>query len=109
MDTTLKSPATDLPANLPPLDVFVRAVGHPFRWRMLQELGQGEMRSIGELAAAAGCHYDNAGRHLGILKKAGLVEQGRGRLYQLARPYRPAPGATHLEFGHGRLRVAVGN
>jgi DNA-binding transcriptional ArsR family regulator len=105
MDSTSNTASADAMAGHPPLNAFVRAVGHPFRWRMLLELGKGELRSIGELAAVAGCGYDNAGRHLAILKKAGLVEQGRGRLYQMTRRYVPASGATHLEFGHCRLRL----
>ena len=52
----------------------------------------GEARSIEELAQAGGCHYDNAIKHLAVLRAAGLVVQGGGRLYLVAPQHLPSPG-----------------
>ncbi|HEY5232266.1 MAG TPA: helix-turn-helix domain-containing protein [Verrucomicrobiae bacterium] len=96
-------PATVTP--LPDLKLLAGALGNPTRWRMLKELSLGEPRTVGELATAAGCIYDNAGRHLAVLRKAGLVAQGRGRLYQILNQYLPAPGERTVDFGHCLLRL----
>jgi hypothetical protein len=40
-----------------------------------------------------------------VLRKAGLVAQGRGRLYQIPKPYLPAPGERIVDFGHCLLRL----
>jgi DNA-binding MarR family transcriptional regulator len=92
---------------LPDINLFPTAIGHPTRWKMLQALGNGEPQTIGELAAAAGCFYDNAIRHLAILKKAGLVVQERGKLYQIPKKYLPTPGQRVVDFGHCLLRLDV--
>jgi DNA-binding transcriptional ArsR family regulator len=101
MNSTQIQAATPLPDE----NQMVRAMGHTLRWRMLKELGRGEIRTIGELAAAAGCNYDNAIRHLTILKKAGLVVQERGKLYQIPKRYLPAPGQPVVDYGHCLLRL----
>jgi DNA-binding transcriptional ArsR family regulator len=92
---------------LPDLALLAGALGNPTRWKMLKELSTGELRTIGELASVAGCNYDNAGRHLAVLRKAGLVVQGRGRLYEIPKQYIPAPG--QLDYGHCLLRLDAGN
>ena len=98
-------PATVTP--LPDLNLLAGALGNPTRWKMLKELSLGEPRTVGELATAAGCNYDNAGRHLAVLRKAGLVAQGRGRLYQIQKHHLPAPGERIVDFGHCLLRLDV--
>jgi DNA-binding transcriptional ArsR family regulator len=96
-------PATVTP--LPDLERLAGALGNPTRWRMLKELSLGEPRTVGELATVAGCNYDNAGRHLAVLRKAGLAVQGRGRLYQIPKQYLPALGERVVDFGHCLLRL----
>jgi DNA-binding transcriptional ArsR family regulator len=88
-------------------DAVLNAVGHSLRWRILKELSSGELRTIGELAAAAGCQYDNTIRHLKILRKAGLVTQERGKLYQIPKQYLPAPGQGVVDYGHCLLRLGA--
>ena len=108
MNSTLEAakPATVTP--LPDLKLLAGALGNPTRWRMLKELSLAEPRTVGELATAAGCNYDNAGRHLSVLRKAGLVTQGRGdseassaRARRTHRGLRPLPapaGRSGLKF-----------
>jgi DNA-binding transcriptional ArsR family regulator len=105
MNTTTGAAKTTTVTPLPDLDLLAGALGNPKRWKMLKELSAGELRTIGELAAVAGCNYDNAGQHLAVLRKAGLVVQGRGRLYEIPKQYFSAPG--QLDYGHCLLRFDV--
>ncbi len=90
---------------LPDLKRALQAIAHLSRWKMLKELTCGEARTIAELAAVGGCSYESGVKHLGVLRKAGLVEQGRGGVYQLVRQYLPAPGQPVVDFGHCLLRL----
>jgi DNA-binding transcriptional ArsR family regulator len=107
MSSTAESAKTTTVTPLPDLGLLAGALGNPTRWKMLKELSAGEPRTIGELASVAGCNYDNAGRHLAVLRKAGLVAQGRGRLYEIPKQYLSAPG--QLDYGHCLLRLDAGN
>ena len=47
--------------------------------------------------------------YVAMLRKAGLVVQGRGRLYEVPKSYLPEPGQPVVDFGHCLLRLdAVG-
>jgi DNA-binding transcriptional ArsR family regulator len=105
MNTTSETSKSTLPLPLPDSDRLAKALGSPVRWKMLKELSAGEPRAIGELASAAGCNYDNASRHLIVLRKAGLVVQGRGRLYQIPKQYLSTTGQPHVDYGHCLLRM----
>ena len=105
MNSTSETTKSATVTPLPDFELLAGALGNPTRWRMLKELSLGEPRTVGELATVAGCNYDNAGRHLAVLRKAGLVAQGRGRLYQIPKQYLPAPGERLVDFGHCLLRL----
>jgi hypothetical protein len=91
--------------QLPDLKQTLRAISQLSRWKMLKELTCGEPRLIAELAAVGGCSYESAVKHLVVLQKAGLLERGRGGVYQLVRHYLPAPGQPVVDFGHCLLRL----
>jgi len=55
------------------------ALGHPNRWKILEELTCGETRTITELTKVAGCGYDNAAKHLQQLYRAGMVVSAPGQ------------------------------
>src|SRR3954451_7499308 len=55
---------------------FFRALGHPARIRLLQELRDGE-RTVGALRAAVGLDSSGASQQLAALRKQGLVESRR--------------------------------
>jgi hypothetical protein len=40
-----------------------------------------------------------------MLRRAGLVVQGCGRLYQVPKQYLPTPGQPVVDFGHCLLRL----
>src|ERR1700685_2061997 len=92
MSSTNEASKTATVTPLPDLKLLTSALGNSKRWKILKELTAGEPRSISELASVAGCKYDNAGRHLVVLRNAGLIVQGRGRLYHIPKQYLPTPG-----------------
>jgi biotin operon repressor len=105
MNTPADAQKTAPKPPLPKLDHLTRAIGHSRRWRMLRELSSGEPRMVAELARAAGCSRDMASKHVAILRKAGLVVQGRGRLYTIPAHHLPTPGVAEVDFGHCVLRL----
>jgi DNA-binding transcriptional ArsR family regulator len=55
---------------------FFRALGHPLRIRLLQQLREGEL-TVGALQAALGVDSSTASQQLAALRKQGLVESRR--------------------------------
>ncbi len=105
MNTTPDAPKIDPAKPLPDFKLMLTAISHPARWQMLQELSAGEALMVSELAQRAGCSDDMAGKHLATMRRAGLVVQGRGRLYQIAKHHLPTPGEPVVDFGHCVLRL----
>ncbi len=105
MNPTPETAKNTVAAPLPDLSQLIIALGHPNRWKILKELTCGETRTVSELAAVAGCGYDNAAKHLAQLYRAGMVVRARGRVYQLAPHHLPAPGQPVVDFGHCLLRL----
>jgi predicted transcriptional regulator len=103
MNSTPETAKTGLPR--PDLELLVTAISHTRRWKMIKELCCGEPRTIKEMAEVGGCSYDNASKHLGVLFRVGIVVRGRGRVYELAKRYLPAPGKSEVDFGHCVLRL----
>jgi DNA-binding transcriptional ArsR family regulator len=100
------STASVVPAHLHPnRDLMLRAIGSPLRCDMLAELSCGEPRMIIELARKTGITPAMAGKHLAVLRRAGLVELTR-RNYQIPRHFILDAAQGHLDFGHCLLRLA---
>jgi predicted transcriptional regulator len=99
------TPDTSKTVPLPDLEPLLNAISHPKRWKMLRELSLGEPREISEMAEVGGCSYDMARKHLAVLMHAGIVVQGRGRLFQIQKHHLPAPGERVVDFGHCLLRL----
>jgi len=106
---TEENPQKSMPIQpLPSLDLLTAALGHPARWKILKELSLGEPRMVRELAKVAGCSPDMTSKHLAVLRAAGAVVQGRGRLYQIPPQHLTAPGERIVDFGHCLLRLEMG-
>jgi len=90
---------------LPDLELLTTAISSTARWRMLKELTCGEGRTIDEMAKVGGVSYASASKHLAQLCRTGVVVCGRGHLYQIHKPYLPAPGQPVVDFGHCVLRL----
>jgi hypothetical protein len=93
---------------LPDLKQTLRAINQMSRWKIIKELTCGEARTIAELVAVAGCSYESGLKHLKVLQQAGLLERGRGGVYQLVRRFLPTPGQPVVDFGHCLLRMDAG-
>ncbi|MCX6894210.1 MAG: helix-turn-helix domain-containing protein [Verrucomicrobia bacterium] len=105
MNTPIPDPNT--PAAMPAINpkLLAAALGNHARWKILLALSTGEARMVSELAVAAGCTRDAASKHLAVLRRAGAVVQGRGRLYQIPPHHLPTPGEPIVDFGHCLLRL----
>jgi len=71
----------------PQAQVF-KALGHPGRLLMLDELSRGE-RCVCELASLVGSEMPTVSRHLSLLKNAGIVDdekRGAQVFYRLVTP-----------------------
>ncbi|MEJ5238216.1 ArsR/SmtB family transcription factor [Limisphaera sp. VF-2] len=67
---------------------ILKALAHPGRLRILQELAEGE-RCVCDLAALLGVRVPTASRHLALLREAGIVEdekRGAQVFYRLRTP-----------------------
>jgi predicted transcriptional regulator len=105
MNTASDAQKTMAIQPLPNLSLLANALGHTARWKILKELSAGEPRMVQELAKAVGCSPDMTSKHLAVLRKAGAVVQGRGRLYQIPKQHLPALGQSIVDFGHCLLRL----
>jgi ArsR family transcriptional regulator len=66
----------------------LKALGHPTRLMIAEELGRGE-RCVCEFVDMAGVDYSTVSRHLSVMKQAGLVEDrkhGKQVFYRLRVP-----------------------
>src|ERR1017187_2253646 len=95
------------PENVPhlPIDPLVAAVGHPTRWAILAELSAGEPLMVKEIAQRLRRSPSLVSKHLAVLRRAGAVVSGRGRLYQIPSHFLAAPDKRHVDFGHCLLRL----
>ncbi|WP_350342569.1 metalloregulator ArsR/SmtB family transcription factor [Proteinivorax tanatarense] len=51
---------------------LLKALGHPLRLKVVKKLLKGE-QCVCELAPALDCEQSNLSKHLGVLKKAGIL------------------------------------
>ena len=103
------------PRGATPARIF-SALGDPTRLALVQRLGDGDARSLGQLCAGAGMTRQAVAKHLRVLEAAGLVHAaraGRESRYVL----RPQPVAearecleaiaVHWEGALARLKAFV--
>ena len=67
---------------------IVKAMGHPTRLFIIEELSRGE-RCVCELVEMIGADFSTVSKHLGVLRNAGLVEDDKRGLqvyYRLCCP-----------------------
>ncbi len=66
-------------------DVF-NAIAEPRRRQIIELLGNGRARAVGDLVDALGLPQPSVSKHLGVLRKVGIVSvtrHGQQRLYEL--------------------------
>jgi DNA-binding transcriptional ArsR family regulator len=83
-----------------PSQKLLTAVSSVTRWKILATiLAEGPM-GVTDLASALRMDASLLSKHVAVLRKAGILYKGRGRLSYLAEQFRPAPGVSEIDFGH---------
>ena len=98
---------TNIPALPPTLGLkdIALLLRHLGRWALLREMCRGEALPRSELARRTGQTLAVTSRHLGLMRRMGVVVVGYGSLHSLAPAYRPAPGTATIDFGHCVVRL----
>ncbi len=82
----------------------IRALAHPTRLMVMEEL-QRSRRSVGDLAAKAGCDISTMSRHLSVLRNCGIVAVEKSASTVLCRLATPCI----IDFFHCIDRVLSGD
>ena len=91
-----------------PSKQLLHALGSLTRWNIIATiLAEGPM-GVTELSRYVRSNVSLVSKNVLILRKAGILYQGRGRLSYLAEHLRPAPGVNEIDFGHVVLRFPAG-
>lgn len=106
MNTTIQSPSTVPPALYPRIDKFLFAIGSPMRWGILSQLSAGQPLIIIEIAERMKSDANLVSKHMGVLRKAGLVTANRVGQYSIAPQFPVTPAERSVDFGHALLRMA---
>ena len=88
------------------LENLLSAIANPVRWRLLGLLADGRAWAVIDLGKRLGQSRSAVSKHVILLKKAGLVVQGPGRLYELAPGLKPGDGSRDIRLGHCTLHFA---
>jgi DNA-binding transcriptional ArsR family regulator len=97
------TPAT-VPAPNLPFETVLTIISNSTRWRILRELAGGSLMNS-ELATRCDCAPDAMSKQLAVLRKAGLVINPRGRLFELAPQFLAAKDQRLLDLGYCTLRL----
>jgi DNA-binding transcriptional ArsR family regulator len=90
-------PATPSPTI--PLNTVLNVISSSARWRILRELASGDQLMVSEIAEHTRQSKDVTSKHIGVLRAAGIVLQGRNRLYQIAPQFLADKTERLLDFG----------
>ena len=91
---------------IPDYAKLVPVLGSWQKWILVNELMK-EGQAAGDIARLLNTGVSGASKQMAGLVDAGLVVQGKGRVYQIAPAYRPKDGQRVLDFGHVVLRFGV--
>lgn len=95
------------PSPTIPLNTLLSIISSPARWRILREFASGDQLMVTEIAERTRQSKDVTSKHIGILRTAGIVTQGRNRLYQIAPQFLADKTERILDFGYCLLRMNV--
>jgi len=103
----MSDPQTPAPPPSPPipLDKLAEVLRSTVRWRILRELSNGDELMVIEIAERIRQLPDLISKHMGILRTAGIVIQGRNRLYQIAPQFLADKTERLVDFGYCLLRM----
>lgn len=101
----LQTPSAPSPAI--PLHTVLNIISSPARWRILRELASGDQLMVTEIAERTRQSKDVTSKHIGVLRAAGIVLQGRNRLYQIAPQFLADKAERLIDFGYCLLRMNI--
>ncbi len=87
-----------------PLEQYVKAISDVTRWKILVALAEGEPLMVMELAARVERDQSTVSKHLAVMRAAGMVEQGRARLYRIPARWVKEAANGVMDFGHGSIQ-----
>jgi DNA-binding transcriptional ArsR family regulator len=87
------------------LEDIVLVLNNIARWKILAMLCRTEWLPVHHLAGAAGVNPSACSKHMLVLLKAKVVEQGFGRLYRIVPALRPAPGSEWLNLRYAAMKL----
>ncbi len=87
-----------------PLTPLAQGLGDRLRWAILRELATGDSLMVVEIAQKIGKSATLISKHLGVLRKAGMVAI-KQRLHFIPRQFLVEPGRRIVDFGHCVLRL----
>lgn len=91
----------------PPIEPLLASIATPLRWKILATLAAGQPLMVKEIANKLSHKPSIISKHLALMRKAGAVEIGHGRLYQIPNHFLIAADKRHVDFGHCLLRLPV--
>ena len=92
------------PASDRALDRLLTAVANSIRWRILNELYDGDSLPVKEIARRVGVPRVNTSKHLAELRRAGLIEHPYETSYRLVSHF-AVPGQRALDLGPIVIRL----
>lgn len=95
-------------APILPLKTLLKCISGTTRWDILRELADGSSLMVSELAKRTGWGADVISKQLAILRKAGIVINPRGRLFEIAPQFLADKTNRLVDFGYCLLRMNVG-
>lgn len=90
------------------LETVLICISSTTRWEMLRELADGGSLMVSELARRTGWAARVISKHLALLRKAGIIINPRGRLFEIAPQFVADKSQRLLDFGWCTLRMNVG-
>jgi predicted transcriptional regulator len=90
------------------LETVLTCISGTTRWDILRELADGSSLMVSELARRTGWGAYVISKQLAILRKAGIVINPRGRLFEIAPQFIADKSQRLLDFGWCTLRMNVG-
>jgi len=88
-----------------PVKHMAKALGSPIRWAILAELSDGQPGMVLAIAKKLNLPAVTVSQHMGVLRRAGVVVAGLGRLYTIAPPFLADAAQGQLDFGCCLLRL----
>lgn len=103
----MPEPPSVAPPTLP-LKTVLFCISGTTRWDILRELADGGSLMVSEIARRSGWSAVVVSKQLTILRKAGIVINPRGRLFEIAPQFIADKSQRLLDFGWCTLRMNVG-